>query len=95
MKTRIPSLLLPALFATALHHASAGPAADPATLKIAPGFKVELLYTVPKAEQGSWVAMTQDAKGRLIVGDQYGALYRVTLPAAGSTAEPQPLRDGQ
>jgi putative heme-binding domain-containing protein len=89
MKTRIYSLLLPALFATALHHASAGPAADPATLKIAPGFKVELLYTVPKAEQGSWVAMTQDPKGRLIVGDQYGALYRVTLPAAGGTGEPK------
>jgi putative heme-binding domain-containing protein len=44
------------------------------------GFKVELLYTVPKDEQGSWVNMCTDLKGRLIVSDQYGKLYRVTLP---------------
>ncbi|MGI8980493.1 MAG: c-type cytochrome [Pirellulaceae bacterium] len=42
------------------------------------GFKVELLYSVPKDEQGSWVSMTPDPKGRLIVSDQYGSLYRVT-----------------
>ncbi|MBL9207076.1 MAG: hypothetical protein JNN01_18440, partial [Opitutaceae bacterium] len=58
-------------------------------LVVAPGFKVELLYTVPQAEQGSWVAMTLDTKGRLIVSDQYGSLYRLTPPAlgkAGNTA---------
>jgi hypothetical protein len=33
------------------------PATDPATLQVPPGFKVELLYTVPKSEQGSWVAL--------------------------------------
>ncbi len=44
-----------------------------------PGFKVDLLYTVPK-EQGSWVAMTFDAKGRIIASPQEpGGLYRVTL----------------
>ncbi len=73
-------------------------AADPAGLDIAPGFKVELLYTVPKAEQGSWVSMTEDAKGRLIVGDQYGGLFRVTVPALGSTSgvkvEPLTLPNG-
>ncbi len=53
-------------------------ATDPATMKIAKGFKVELLYSVPKAEQGSWVSMCVDPKGRLIVSDQYGSLYRVT-----------------
>ena len=42
------------------------------------GFKVELLYSVPKAKQGSWVSMTPDPKGRLVVSDQYGSLYRVT-----------------
>ena len=89
MKSKIPSLLLPALFAAALHTAPAGPATDPATLKIAPGFKVELLYTVPKPQQGSWVSMTQDHKGRLIVCDQGGGLFRVTLPPAGSTGEPK------
>lgn len=54
-------------------------------LVVAPGFKVELLYTVPQAEQGSWVAMTLDTKGRLIVSDQYGSLYRLTPPAVGKT----------
>ncbi|MFO0804816.1 MAG: c-type cytochrome [Gemmataceae bacterium] len=59
------------------------PATDPAAMKVAKGFKVELLYSVPKNEQGSWVSMCADAKGRLIVSDQYGSLYRVT-PGPGA-----------
>ncbi|MCG8649607.1 MAG: c-type cytochrome [Pirellulales bacterium] len=59
----------------------AEPTATPvANLKVAKGFKVELLYSVPKEEQGSWVNMCVDPKGRLIVSDQYGSLYRVTPP---------------
>lgn len=42
------------------------------------GFKTELLYSVPKADQGSWVSLTSDDKGRLLASDQYGALYRIT-----------------
>ncbi len=57
-------------------------------LKVAKGFKVELLYTVPKGDQGSWVSMCTDPKGRLIVSDQYGKLYRLTPPALGTTAAP-------
>ncbi len=53
-------------------------------IKLAEGFTAELLYSVPKADQGSWVAMTIDDKHRLIVSDQYGALYRITIPADGS-----------
>jgi putative heme-binding domain-containing protein len=60
-------------------------AADTATpgeqLKVAKDFKAELLYSVPKDVQGSWVNLCVDPKGRLIVSDQYGALYRVTPPA--------------
>ncbi|QIF04619.1 c-type cytochrome [Roseimicrobium sp. ORNL1] len=55
-------------------------------IKLKEGFKVELLYSVPMAEQGSWVATCFDDKGRLIVSDQYGKLYRVTLPALGGKA---------
>lgn len=47
-------------------------------VKVAKGFQVELLYSVPKEVEGSWVAMTQDDLGRLICSDQYGALYRIT-----------------
>ena len=51
-----------------------------------PGFQVERLFTVPKGELGSWVCMTTDPKGRLIVSDQgKTGLYRVTPPAVGST----------
>lgn len=65
---------------------SAQQATPAEAVKVKPGFAVELLYSVPKEDQGSWVAMTQDDKGRLIVSDQYGALYRVTPPALGGKA---------
>lgn len=58
-------------------------------IKVAEGYKVELLYSVPKKEQGSWVAMTTDPKGRLIASDQYGALYRMTPPPIGSDDAPE------
>src|SRR5438045_2879935 len=53
------------------------------TLKVAKGFKVELLYSVPKDVQGSWVNLCADPRGRLIVSDQYGGLFRVTPPPVG------------
>ncbi len=56
-------------------------------IKAAAGFKVELLYSVPGVEQGSWVNLCADDKGRLIVSDQFGGLYRITPPAAGATVE--------
>src|SRR5262245_53035518 len=60
---------------------SATPAAE---LTLLPGFKAELIHSVPKATHGSWVSMTPDPKGRLIVSDQSGPLYRVT---PGQTAD--------
>ena len=59
--------------------------------QVAPGFKLERIYRVP-AEQGSWVAMTVDGKGRLYCSDQYGKIYRVTLPAdSGGAIAVEPL----
>ena len=49
------------------------------------GFQVELLYSVPNAEQGSWVNLCSDDKGRVYASDQYGRLYRFTPPAPGQT----------
>ena len=64
------------------------PTATPIELiKVKKDFKVELLYSVPKATQGSWVSMTVDGKGRLIASDQYGKLYRITPPALGGKAD--------
>ena len=57
------------------------PQATPAnTLRTLPGFKIDLIYTVPRGPEGSWVNLTLDPKGRLITSDQYGSLYRVTVP---------------
>lgn len=53
-----------------------------ANIKLAKDFKMEMLYTVPRETEGSWVAMCVDPKGRLIVCDQNGSLHRVTLPAS-------------
>ncbi len=63
---------------------TATPIAD---LNIKEGFAVELLYSVSKEDQGSWVSICTDPKGRLIVSDQYGSLYRLTPPAAGQALE--------
>ncbi|MEZ6036128.1 MAG: c-type cytochrome [Planctomycetota bacterium] len=50
------------------------------------GFDAELLYTVP-TEQGSWVALAFDPKGRLIVSDQDDkSVFRVTLLPPGDSA---------
>ncbi len=58
--------------------------APAARIKAPKGFQVDLIYSVPQATQGSWVNMTVDPKGRLIASDQYGKLYRVSLPPIGA-----------
>ncbi len=58
-------------------------------LKLPPGFKAEHLYSPAEHDQGSWVGMTFDNKGRMITSDQYGALYRLELPAPGDTTKPK------
>jgi putative heme-binding domain-containing protein len=57
-------------------------------IRTLPDFKVELLYSVPGLDQGSWVNLTSDEKGRIYVSDQYGCLYRFMPPAAGEPLNP-------
>jgi putative heme-binding domain-containing protein len=53
-----------------------------------PGFQVEKLFTVPKDELGSWVNITADDQGRLIVSDQGNqGLCRITPPKIGTAEE--------
>lgn len=60
-------------------------AVNNALFKVPAGFQVEKLFTVPKELLGSWVNITTDPKGRLIVSDQGGlGLCRVTPPKPGS-----------
>lgn len=63
--------------------------ADPKVerLKLQPGFKAERLFGPSENEDGSWVSMTFDNKGRIIASDQYGGLYRLTVPAVGDTGK--------
>lgn len=53
-----------------------------------PGFQVEKLFTVPKEKLGSWVNITSDPKGRLIVSDQGNLGFcRITPAPIGSQEE--------
>ena len=56
-------------------------------IQVLNGFQVDRLYSVPANDQGSWVALTVDPEGRLITADQYGKLYRVTLPTEDTTIQ--------
>jgi putative heme-binding domain-containing protein len=57
-------------------------------ISVAKGFQVELLYSVPGVEQGSWVNLCTDGKGRILVSDQYGGLYRFAPPPPGRPLDP-------
>jgi putative heme-binding domain-containing protein len=85
-----PRLIAILLCLSSLSHAqSVSDSATPVrNIKAPDGFKVELLYSVPKPMQGSWVAMCDDDKGRIIVSDQFGGLYRFTPPAPGKRLNP-------
>lgn len=61
------------------------------TFRTPPGFSVDLVYKVPSAEQGSWVSLCVDPKGRILASDQYGKLYRVTL-AEGKEPQVEQLK---
>ncbi|MCF7764129.1 MAG: c-type cytochrome [Verrucomicrobia bacterium] len=60
-------------------------------IKVAKDFKVELLYSVPGGEQGSWVNLCADARGRIYASDQYGGLYRFTPPREGEVLRSQDI----
>ena len=65
--------------------AQRGGGAANSQFQVPPGFQVERLFTVPKNELGSWVSLTTDNKGRLIVSDQGNlGLCRITPPPIGS-----------
>jgi glucose/arabinose dehydrogenase len=63
-------------------------ATPPSRIKAMKDFQVELLYSVPGGEQGSWVNLCTDPKGRILASDQYGGLYRFAPPAPGQPLDP-------
>ncbi len=81
------------LVATSVAGIAADPMATPVDrMHLPDGFKAELLYSVPAEAQGSWVNMTPDPQGRLIVSDQYGSLYRVTPGADASSTKVESIK---
>jgi len=88
MKLLSTLILLPLLCATVNAQPSGNTATPVERIKAAKGFKVELLYSVPAEKHGSWVNLCTDNKGRLLVSDQFGGLYRISPPASG-----KPLSD--
>ncbi|MDX1666774.1 MAG: c-type cytochrome [Saprospiraceae bacterium] len=51
------------------------------------GFELEELYCPSCHEQGSWVALAEDDRGRMYASDQHGELYRFDIPAPGDTLD--------
>ena len=80
---------------------AADPAAtpQPATeLTVLPGFRAERLLSVPR-DYASWINMTFDPQGRIIVSDQGQQLHRITpaplgQPGKQTTVEPLQLGVG-
>ncbi|QDU61059.1 Cytochrome c [Planctomycetes bacterium Pan216] len=82
-----------ATLATFVVHGSGAQAAEPKKearttpaeeLKLPEGFKAEVVYNVPRDQQGSWVALTVDDQGRIIAADQGDkGLYLITPSKPG------------
>ncbi len=73
---------------------SAGEVTAPEDLNVADGFAVELIYTVPKDEQGSWVVLDKGPDGSLIACDQGGkGLYSIQIKESAEGPQPdvQPM----
>ena len=87
----LTSFFITAFVATGLHAQNATANAIKATplsnIRVAKGFQVELLYSVPGGEQGSWINLCSDDKGRIYASDQYGGLLRFTPPAPGQSLD--------
>ena len=75
---------------------------DPSTgISVQPGFEVDLVYKVDKQKYGSWISMSFDKKGRLVVSDQEKAgTFLIDIPEVGQTLTDSaitklPLASGQ
>src|SRR6516164_3168039 len=57
-----------------------GAVADPATVATLPGFKIELVR-IARPEEGSWISLAFDPRGRAVIGREDKGLLRLTLAA--------------
>ena len=82
---------IPTAEALAAAGGASGEATPAENITTLPGFKVERLYSVPKETENSWVAMTSDPKGRLIVSGENGPMFRVTVGKAEADTKVEPI----
>src|SRR6188768_3914448 len=68
----------------ALKTTTATPAGE---IRALPGFRVELVRPA-LADEGSWIALAFDAKGRAIISREDRGLWRITLPAKAGDPAP-------
>jgi hypothetical protein len=88
---------LPALTATLTAPAAAGRGGGGATdypadanevIQTLPGFKVEIVARANRAVQGTWISLTEDNQGRLILGaNEQQPFTRLTLDGTGRVAK--------
>ncbi len=100
---RSPTVKTPATWVAAKSFGQAGspPWGDPLkpvqatpaeSITVLPGFKIELLHSA-QPNEGSWICMTVDHKGRLIISPQRDdqPLLRVTLTQGGQIQKIEPV----
>ena len=63
-----------------------GAVADPKSLAVVPGFHVDLVR-VAGPDEGSWISLAVDPRGRLIVGREDQGLLRLSLAQDGRSVE--------
>ena len=56
---------------------------DPSLFQVAPGFEIELVHSAT-TDEGSWVSLAVDPKGRLVIAREDQGLLRITLASGGS-----------
>ncbi|HND53616.1 MAG TPA: hypothetical protein PLV92_14505, partial [Pirellulaceae bacterium] len=64
-------------------------ATDARSLQAPSGFQVELVRSAG-ADEGSWIALAFDSKGRLLVSREDKGIWRMTLPAPNANGELDP-----
>jgi putative heme-binding domain-containing protein len=55
-----------------------GAVADPASIVTLPGFKIELIR-LARPDEGSWISLAFDRRGRIVIGREDKGLLRLTL----------------
>lgn len=78
MRVYVYMSLLSTLVLTGFLHAAERQATPASSIRVKDGFKIELLRSA-QPDEGSWISMTFDDKGRIILSEDRAGLLRLTL----------------